>query len=192
MNSPDAELVRRAARGEEDAVAALLAWVRPMVLRYCLARLGLAGSGYATAEDVAQDVCLTVLRVLPRFQDQGRPFAAFVYGIAARKVSESGRAARRRPAQTSLDALADRPDPAAGPEPLAIAADLSARLHRMLSRLSPVQREVVILRVAVGLPTDEVAAALAISPTRVRVTQHRALKRLRALADEILDEVTPR
>ncbi|HET8683862.1 MAG TPA: sigma-70 family RNA polymerase sigma factor [Micromonosporaceae bacterium] len=192
MNSPDAELVRRAARGEEHAVAALLAWARPMVLRYCLARLGLAGSGYATAEDVAQDVCLTVLRVLPRFQDQGRPFAAFAYGIAARKVSESGRAARRRPAQTSLDALADRPDPAAGPEPLAIAADLSARLHRMLSRLSPVQREVIILRVAVGLPTDEVAAALAITPTRVRVTQHRALKRLRALADEILDEVTPR
>ncbi|HET8662076.1 MAG TPA: sigma factor-like helix-turn-helix DNA-binding protein [Micromonosporaceae bacterium] len=62
----------------------------------------------------------------------------------------------------------------------------------MLSRLSPVQREVIILRVAVGLPTDEVAAALAISATRVRVTQHRALKRLRALAGEILDEVTRR
>ncbi|HET8643385.1 MAG TPA: sigma-70 family RNA polymerase sigma factor, partial [Pseudonocardiaceae bacterium] len=160
-------------------------------LRYCLARMGPVRGSYVTAEDVAQEVCLTVLRVLPRFQDQGRPFGAFVYGIAARKVSEAARAVRRRPSQTSLETLTDRPDPAAGPEPLAIAADLSARLHRMLGRLSPIQREVIILRVAVGLPTDEVAAALAVSATRVRVAQHRALKRLRALADEILDGVTP-
>lgn len=191
MISPGAELVRRAVRGDEDAVAQLLAWARPMVLRYCLARMGPVRGSYVTAEDVAQEVCLTVLRVLPRFQDQGRPFGAFVYGIAARKVSEAARAVRRRPSQTSLETLTDRPDPAAGPEPLAIAADLSARLHRMLGRLSPIQREVIILRVAVGLPTDEVAAALAVSATRVRVAQHRALKRLRALADEILDGVTP-
>jgi RNA polymerase sigma-70 factor (ECF subfamily) len=191
MIPPDLELVRRAVRGDRDAVAQVLAEVRPIVLRYCLARLGPINGSYTTAEDVAQDVCLTVLQVLPRFREQGRPFAAYVYGIAARKVAEAARAARRRPPWTSDDALVDRPDPRDGPEPLAVAADLSARLHRMLDQLTPMQREVIVLRVAVGLSAEQVAALIGRSASGVRVAQHRALKKLRTLAGELLNEVIP-
>ncbi|HET6211370.1 MAG TPA: RNA polymerase sigma factor ShbA [Micromonosporaceae bacterium] len=189
MISLDAELVRRGVRGDRDAVAQILAAARPWVLRYCLARLGRINGSYATAEDVAQDVCLTLLRVLPRYREVGRPFAAFIYGIANHKVSEAVRVARRRPPQAPLTELTDHPDPTDGPEPLAIAADLSARLRRMLDRLPHTQREVIVLRVAVGLSTEQVAAILGISPSGVRVAQHRALKRLRTLAVAILDEV---
>lgn len=190
MIPPNAELVRRAVRGDRDAVALVLAEIRPVVVRYCVARLGPTHSSYGTAEDVAQDVCLTVLRVLPRFRDRGRPFAAFVYGIAARKVSEARRSARRHQ-QTSLEWLPGQPDPADGPEQLVLAADLSARLHQLLDHLSPGQRDIIRLRIAVGLSAEQVSTILGISGPGVRVAQHRALRKLRALADGMFDGAIP-
>jgi RNA polymerase sigma-70 factor (ECF subfamily) len=189
MISPDTAVVDRAVHGDRDAVAAVLRTVRPMVVRYCLARLGAAHRSHGSAEDVAQEVCLTLLRVLPRYRDEGRPFAAFVYGVAARKVSEALRSGRRRP-QSSLDALADHADPADSPEDVVVAADLSARVHALLGHLTPEQREVVVLRVAVGLSADEVAETIGSSAPGVRVVQHRALKKLRRVAGTLLDEVS--
>src|SRR2546430_7930152 len=100
MTGPEAELVERAVRGDRNAVAALLALVRPGVVRYCRAHLGRVGGRYTTADDVSQEVCLAVLRALPRFRDLGRPFSAFVYGIAAHKIADAQRAAGRHLAGT--------------------------------------------------------------------------------------------
>ena len=60
----------------------------------------------------------------------------------------------------------------------------------MLERLSPAQREVIALRVAAGLSSDQVAAILGISGAGVRVAQHRALRKPRTLAGEIPEEAT--
>ncbi len=38
-----------------------------------------------------------ILRALPRFRDQGRPFAAFAYGIAAHKVADAQRHGATQP-----------------------------------------------------------------------------------------------
>jgi RNA polymerase sigma-70 factor (ECF subfamily) len=190
MEHADPDLVRRAVAGDPDAVGHLLAGVRPLVVRYCLARLGTGSGGPMVAEDVAQDVCLTVLRVLPRYREQGRPFAAFVYGVAARKVAEAQRAARRAPELVSLDLLAEPASCAADPEELALAADASARLRLLLDRLPALQREVLILRVVLGLSAEQAAAMLGMSAGGVRTAAHRALKKLRALTGANLDEVS--
>src|ERR1700730_7094078 len=95
MSIAEAELTARAAAGDTDAQGALLALIRPGVVRYCRARLGRGHGGYDLADDVAQDVCLAVLSALPRFRDQGRPFSAFAFGIAAHKVADAQRAALR-------------------------------------------------------------------------------------------------
>src|SRR5258706_11955170 len=90
------ELAALAGQGGHEAVSELLGRVRPMVVRYCRARLGRTGGGaYTTADDVAQEVCLAVLNALPRYRDLGRPFSAFVFGIAAHKVSDAHRGASR-------------------------------------------------------------------------------------------------
>src|SRR3954454_19138942 len=91
----ESELVRRAAAGDPAAVEELLVGVRPGLVRYCRARLGRVGGGYATADDVAQEVCLALLSALPKYREQGRPFTAFVYGIAAHKVADAQRSAVR-------------------------------------------------------------------------------------------------
>jgi len=187
MSSAEAELVARAAAGDGVAAGALLAQFRPGVVRYCRARLG-GGSGlYDAADDVAQEVCLAVLAALPRYRDEGRPFAAFVYGIAAHKVADAHRSAARRGVVTAFDELPDRPDPAPDPEQRAVVADLSRRLSTLLAHLSETHRELLVLRVAVGLTAEEVGQVLGMSAAAVRVAQSRALARLRALAGSLVD-----
>jgi RNA polymerase sigma-70 factor (ECF subfamily) len=189
MTGPDAALVKRAVGGDPDATAELLALVRPGVVRYCRAHLGRFGGRYTTADDVSQEVCIAVLRALPRFRDEGRPFTAFVYGIAAHKIADAQRAALHHAAATPTDTVLDRPDTAPGPEQQALAADLSRRLSQLLKNLSDVHREIVVLRVAVGLSAEEVGGALGMSAGAVRVAQSRALAHLRTLAPSAFNEV---
>jgi RNA polymerase sigma-70 factor, ECF subfamily len=189
MTAPEGKLVERAVQGDTGATAALLALVRPGVLRYCRAHLGRTGGRYTTADDVAQEVLIAVLRSLPRFRDEGRPFSAFVYGIAAHKIADAQRAAVRHLAVTPVDTLLEQPDAAPGPEQQALATDEARRLSELLGHLSDVHREIVVLRVAVGLSAEEVGGTLGMSAGAVRVAQSRALAHLRTLARNTFDEV---
>ena len=173
-------LVSQAAAGDSTAMTALLTDLRPYVLRYCRARLGRVAGATDAADDAAQEVLIAVLQALPRYRDQGRPFEAFVFGIAAHKVADVQRVASRAPIPT--DVVPDRVDPTPGPEDVALQRD-RARLARDLLELLPAQlRELVLLRVVVGLSAEETGRALGMSPGAVRVAQHRALSRLRSLA----------
>jgi RNA polymerase sigma-70 factor (ECF subfamily) len=71
-----------------------------------------------------------------------------------------------------------------GPEHRLLAAELSERLAGLLHRLTPRQRNVLVLRIAVGLSAEETAEELGTSAGAVRVTQHRALNHLRALISQ--------
>jgi RNA polymerase sigma-70 factor, ECF subfamily len=185
----DQDLVPRAVRGEPDATAALLAQLRPGVVRYCRAKLGRVGGAYTTADDVAQEVCLALLGALPRYRDQGRPFTAFVYAVAAHKVADAQRAAVRGADTAPVERLAERPDAAPGPEQQALSTDLARRLSGLLAHLTEQQREIVVLRVAAGLSAGEVGVIVGMSAPAVRVAQSRALARLRTLAGDTLGEV---
>jgi RNA polymerase sigma-70 factor, ECF subfamily len=188
MSRSEAELIARAVEGDRAATAALLGAIRPNVVRYCRARLGRFDGGYGLADDVAQEVCLAVLAGLPRYTDQGRPFSAFVFTIAANKVADAQRAAVRGRTVMPTDELPDRPDPVPGPEDQAVSADLARRLSRLLAHLSETHRELIVLRVAVGLSAEEVGEVLGMTAVAVRVAQSRALNRLRTLAATVFDE----
>ena len=192
MKAQEGELNLLASRAAEDdrcAIEELLAQVRPMVVRYCRARLGRTGGSYTTADDVAQEVCIAVLSALPRYRDMGRPFSAFVFGIAAHKVTDAHRGAARDLSHP-VEILPDLADPSRGPESRALAADTARQVNELLDALTPTQRDVLVLRIAVGLTADETGAALDMTPGAVRVAQHRALTRLRELVDGDLGEAT--
>ncbi len=183
---PDAfpeELVANAVAGDPHAKARLLSEIHPLVLRYCRGRLGRQETAIGSAEDVAQDVCLAVVNALPTYRVRGLSFRAFVYGIAAHKVTDTFRAIGRNHAEP----MAEVPDTVLtldGPENRMLAAERSAQLGALLHRLTPRQREVFVLRMGVGLSAEQTAQAVRSTPGAVRVTQHRALLRLRELLVE--------
>lgn len=183
-------IIDRAANDDPGAIAALLAHIRPPVLRYCRARLGPIGGTYTSADDVAQDVCLAILKALPNLREHpNRPLWAWIYTIASRAVTDAHRAAARAAGRvTDLDE--EPADPTPGPEQQAEAADLADRLSTLLKQLTDTQREIVILRVAVGCTAEEVGETLGMTAASVRMAQSRALARLRTLAADMLKGAT--
>lgn len=185
--APDSESelssrVVRAIEGDEEAREALIAEVRPQVVRYCRGRLGRMAGYYHMADDVAQEVCVAVLQALPRYRDMGRPFMSFVYGIAAHKVADAQRRELRVAVPT--EDLPDGPDNTPGPEDAAVRVSEAAQARALLERLPEQQRELLLLRVASGLSAEETGRILGMTAGAVRVSQYRALNRLRALATE--------
>jgi RNA polymerase sigma-70 factor, ECF subfamily len=176
------DLTSLAVRGQPAAIESLLEQIRPMVVRYCRARLSRITGHYHVADDVAQEVCIAVLSALPRYQDMGRPFASFVFGIASHKVADAMRNASRLAIPT--EDLPDGPDDRPGPEETVVAYIEAERARALLARLPPHQRELLVLRVLTGLTAEETGHTLGMSPGAVRVAQHRALARLRAIALE--------
>ena len=122
---------------------------------------------------------MAAITALPRYKDQGRPFLAFVYGIAAHKVADAHRAAGRNKADP-MEIVPERFAGEAGPEQLAIDSEASARMAKLLQILPEKQREILILRVVVGMSAEETADAVGSTAGAVRVAQHRALARLKS------------
>ncbi|QYC38539.1 ECF RNA polymerase sigma factor SigD [Nonomuraea coxensis DSM 45129] len=175
------ELTSLAVQGDRSAIESLLGELRPMVVRYCRARLGRVSGQYHIADDVAQEVCIAVLSALPRYRDMGRPFASFVFGIASHKVADALRSSVRSAVPTQD--LPDGPDEGPGPEETVVRYIEVEHARRLLARLPENQRELLLLRVVSGLSAEETGNVLGMSPGAVRVAQHRALARLRQMAE---------
>jgi len=186
LSPPDDRLIRDAMAGDKAAVADLCEQLRPIVLGYCLRRVGSQDSGAGGAEDCTQEVMSAVLTVLPRYRYRVDRFLAWVFGIAAHKIADLHRARQRR--GEKLEPLPD-PDTAAdglwtipGPDELD-RLDQRLQAGRLLRRLPDAQRRVLVLRIVFGFSAQECAGMLGMpSAGAVRVAQLRALDRLRQTA----------
>ena len=171
--------VAAAVKGDRTAAERVLELVQPGVVRYCRSRVGGSERANLSADDVAQEVLIAVLSALPGYRDQGRPFMAFVYGIAPHKVADAHRGAARNksdPVEYLPEVLSDD----TGPEDHLLDGEVSRAVNQLLQTLPEKQREIVRLRVVVGLSAEETAEIVDSTAGAVRVAQHRAMKQLRA------------
>jgi RNA polymerase sigma-70 factor (ECF subfamily) len=171
-------VVSAAVGGDGLAAEDLLTFLRPIVVRYCRTKLGRVQRTFIASDDVAQEVCLAVFRALPTYRQLGRPFLSFVYGIAAHKVADVHRAAARdrsQPTPETPDIMTDEEDP----EQIALRRELVERTGGLLRTLTPRQRDILIMRIVLGLSAQETADMVGTTADAVRVAQHRALNRLR-------------
>jgi RNA polymerase sigma-70 factor (ECF subfamily) len=179
----DAELNRLAglaSGGDRAALELLLAHIRPVVVHYCRARIGAGTLGAQSAEDIAQDTLLAVCGALGRWRPEKRVMA-FVYGIASNKVVDAFRAAGRDRSAPTED-VPDEQDAGRGPEQAALHNSMATDLRTLLDELPTHHREILVLRIALGMSAVETAHAVGSTAGAVRVMQHRALSRLRELA----------
>src|SRR4051812_49725420 len=120
-------LVKDAGGGNPAAIHSLLRMIEPVVVRYCRARMGGRDLSYLSADDVAQEVCLAVLKALPDYQDRGGSFLYLVHAIAANKVADAFRSVARDRSKP-VSELPDRPLGGNEPESHVLEMDLGARL----------------------------------------------------------------
>lgn len=170
------DLVPRAVSGDRSALAGVLALVQPPVRRYCAARIGNLD---VAADDVTQDVCLALVTAIPKYRDMGKPFMAFVYGIAAHKLADAGRKSTLRQSY-SIEHMPEEQSAEDGPEETALHGELRAHTQALVDTLPPKLRKIILMRVVWGMTAPQTGEALGMTAGAVRVAQHRALNQLRA------------
>ena len=171
---PFEQTLAAARSGDEQAFGTLWRALHPPLLRY------LRVLAPKIADDVASEVWLQVIRGLRGFSGDEAGFKSWLFTIARNKVTDSARQAARRPLEISDDDIA----PAVAPDDTAAQAlerfDTEAALA-LIAKLPPDQAEIIMLRVVAGLEVADVARVVRKSPGAVRVTSHRALRKLREL-----------
>ena len=142
----DRELAGRARKGDLDAFNALVSRFETRIYNYLLRITGHAED----ALDLCQDTFIKAYQNLARLEDPAR-FGPWLYRIAHNEAMSHLRRPQR---ETGLD------DAAAGSLRAASMAPLEASLavEAALARLSPEQREAVILKIYEGFKFDEIAA----------------------------------
>jgi len=137
----------------------------------------------AHAEDVCQEVFLTVRQIAPRYQEVGK-FRSWLMGIAVRKAR-----ARRRKSWNRRRLLTLH-----GKEGVALfrhapGADKTMehqeQIEFILSKLTKQQREVLLLRAIHGLSGEEIADALEISLDAVWSRLKRAHQTMKSLKTQV-------
>jgi len=127
------------------------------------------------AEDAVQETFLRLVRRRERY-DPSRPFATWFYAIL-RNVCIDMLRRRARREQAVQEACAEQARREPGPPP-------SLDPFALLAHLGEDDRTVLTLRVVQDMPFRDVAAALGISEEAAKKRGQRALRRLRALAEE--------
>jgi len=138
----------------------------------------------ARAEDLCQESFLR-LATMKREVDRSRPLRPLLFRILRNlHVSEL-----RRSKPDPLDA--EPPDPeGSGPAEAASRRERIRRVRAALDRLSPEWRSMLYLRDGVGLSYREIAGVVGRSVGVVRVTLHRARKRVRSHLGRMIREDT--
>ncbi|MBW3084755.1 hypothetical protein KEM60_00944 [Austwickia sp. TVS 96-490-7B] len=169
----------QAQQGDLQARDWLMGEVHDRAFRYARARLHRSPRAGDLSEEVASQVCVAVLSALPKYDDRGLPFEALLYSICSREVAEAYRLMRRHG-----DVAGEIPHTRTSSDPNGEAGEVAVDVPgagRLLDQLPDHQRELLTLRVAVGLSAAETGRSLGMSTGAVRVAQHRALVKMRQL-----------
>lgn len=168
-------MVRRASSGDRVAAGEIFDHFHPRVYRYALAKLRRP----ADAEDVAAETFARVLRDLGKFRWKGAGFEAWLFRIAGNLVVDH---VRRAGGELSVDATIDDTQiDERTPEMLTLRGETTRDLNAMLNTLPDDQREVLVLRFAGGLDSNETAEVMGRNANAVRQLQFRALSNLRTM-----------
>lgn len=170
-----AELVERAAGGDDDAFRLLVRHLLPRLRRWAFARTG-------DPDDVDEVVQRTLIRMhdnLDRFQGESK-LSTWLYRILRNAAVDLERARGARPTVSDRE-LTDASEPAGGPDPVRKlhAGRMATAVRELFDGLPDRQREVLLLVDHEGMRPVDVAAALDLNPVTVRAHLFKARRKVR-------------
>lgn len=182
----DPELIAQLRRRDQDTLRSI---VDAHARRLYRAARGM-GLGPTDAEDVVQDVFLTFLTTLDRFEGRSE-VGTWLFGILHHKMQErrrqSAAAGHTEPLEDAIDARFDARGkwitPPVAPDRLAASRQAGVAVRQCLDGLPPLQREVFHLRQVEELPASDVGDLVGETGGNVAVLLHRARLRLRDCLD---------
>jgi RNA polymerase sigma-70 factor, ECF subfamily len=179
MQSTDVtDLVKRAQKGNLNAVGSLYEIHHPGIYQYLYYRVG----DTHTAEELTGEVFLKMVHALPTFRATNGAFKSWLYAIARNMAIDHYRRTSNRPQLAFDDDLGLATETAVDAVELKLTQE---SLQKALQELPELQRDVIILRFLEDLPMDEVAALLHKTYDSIKSLQRRALIGLRqALVEE--------
>lgn len=148
----EAATILRCQQGDRAAFVDLFSGYRGRAYRYCAGMLG----SPQDAMDVVQEAFLVAFRGIRRV-DPEQGFAGWFHGILRHLCLAS---LRHRRAELSPDLLTRVRDPGPSPESQTADAERRRAVAGCLTRLTPVQREAILLREFEGLSYTEIAERL--------------------------------
>jgi len=174
IDERDFPSVLAAARvGAEWAWTLIYRDLSPQVARYLRAHTA------AEPDDLLGDVFVQVVKGLPGFEGGPDEFRAWVLTIARNRLVDAWRSDRRRPVDAASPDLEAGSFVGGDAEAEAMSSLGDGEVREVVAALSPDQRDVLFLRVLVGLPIRDVATVVGKSPGAVKALQSRALGTLR-------------
>lgn len=174
LDTEDGDLTRLVASargGDEDAFLRLYGQFADRVYRFFLYRAGQP----ADAEDLTQLTFLRAIEALPRYEERGLPFAAWLFRIARNAAIDFE---RTRHDHLLLDDFEHLVDPPRAGDDLGLAIERDDLL-RAIEALTRDQREVLAFRFFADLSALDTGRLMGRSAATVRGLQARALAALR-------------
>ena len=178
-------LLVRARDGDRAARESLASRYYTVLHRFAHGRLPGSARGMLETHDLVQNSVMKALQHLDRFEPKREgAFLAYLRRILINQIRDEIRSASRRPA---LDSIEDTlPGPAKSPLEEVVGKESLELFESALERLSPREREAVILRVELGLSHEEIAEALHIrTANAARMFVSRAIAALAAAMREM-------
>lgn len=169
-------LVERAKAGDAQAFGALYDRFQPEILRYLAHRT----RDLEAAEDLTQQVFLKAWQAIPRFEQRGVPFKAWLYRMAHNQMVDHFRTHKPTTELGDFD-LPDEADQ----ESALLTGEMNEALQRALARLSEDHRQVLTLRFLMEKSAREIGEVTGRKEVTVRGLQMRALQALRREIDEM-------
>lgn len=126
--------------------------------------------------DLVQDTFLKAMLALPRYQDRGLPFRAWLLRIALNEL----RMHWRKKKETVIDLSFQQVKGLSEEFELKLDEDDMQRLARALSRLDEARAQLIHLRFMDGLSYQEVGEVLGIGEDAAKMRTHRTLNALRS------------
>ncbi|MBC7226515.1 MAG: sigma-70 family RNA polymerase sigma factor [Thermoflexales bacterium] len=170
--SDERELVERAKR-DPEAFGLLYERYVAQIYRYLYYRTG----NPQDAEDLTARTFYRALEHLPRYQERGLPFTAWLYRIAHNIVVNWQRDRRRRPV-IALDQVVTRTT-GSDPQEILEEEEERERLMRALRALAPDRQELLILKFVEGMSNAQIGAIMGRSEGAVKSLYHRTLLELK-------------
>jgi RNA polymerase sigma-70 factor (ECF subfamily) len=169
-------LVERA-KTDPEAFGALYDRYFSQIYRFVFSRL----RDQTAAEDVTSEVFMKALRSIPRYQDTGRPFTAWLYQISVNTVNDRYRA--NRPT-VDLDEVYDLAGSGPGLEETAVQRAEIREIWKTVETLPAPQRTALALKFQEDMKIADIAAVMGKSEGAVKLLIHRGMTKLRAVLRE--------